>query len=74
MINKNNPRVTMVTGKVKITRMGFTIKLRRLNTIATIIAVVYVSTPTPGSIFDRTTTANALNRIRNISFITNRLE
>ena len=69
IIKRKRPKVIMVTGKVKITNIGFTIKFKRLSTIATMIAVVYVSTPTPGSIFESTTTAKALKRIRNISFI-----
>jgi hypothetical protein len=40
MTSKNKPKVTMVTGSVRITSIGFTIKFRRLRTIATIIAVV----------------------------------
>ena len=39
MINKKRHRVRMVTGNVKITRMGLTKKFSRLSTIATIIAV-----------------------------------
>ncbi len=38
--NKNRPKVRMVTGKVNITNIGFTIKFNKLRTIATIIAVV----------------------------------
>lgn len=37
--SKKSPSVTIVTGKVRITKIGFTIKFRRLKTIATIIAV-----------------------------------
>lgn len=37
--NKNNPNVTMVIGKVKITKIGFTSKFNTDNTTATIIAV-----------------------------------
>jgi hypothetical protein len=48
IINRKSPRVTMVMGRVKITKIGFTMKLRRLNTTATIIAVTMESTPTPG--------------------------
>ena len=40
IINKNRPSVTIVTGKVSITKSGFIKKFKRLNTIATIIAVV----------------------------------
>lgn len=40
IMSRNSPRVRMVTGKVRMTRMGFTIKLSKLRTMATIIAVV----------------------------------
>ena len=69
MIKRKSPKVKMVTGKVNMTRIGFTIKFNKLSTIATIMAVMYVSTPTPGNIFESMTTAMALKRIRNISFI-----
>ena len=36
--SKNNPKVMTVTGKVKITRTGFTKRLSNPKTIATIIA------------------------------------
>lgn len=69
IISKNKPKVNMVMGKVRITNIGLTIKFNRLNTMATMIAVVYESTPTPGRIFASITTARALNKIRIISFI-----
>lgn len=59
----------IVTGRVSITNIGFTIKFKRLNTMATIIAVKYVSTDTFGSTFDNMITARALRRIRSMSFI-----
>jgi hypothetical protein len=37
---KNRPRVNMVTGKVKMTKTGFTSKLSMESTMATIIAPV----------------------------------
>jgi len=40
IINKKRPKVIMVTGSVRITKMGLTKKFRRLNTRATIRAVV----------------------------------
>jgi hypothetical protein len=40
IISRNSPKVTMVTGSVRMTRMGFTIKLSKLRTTATIMAVV----------------------------------
>tara|TARA_R110002020_G_scaffold23587_3_gene78465 strand:+ start:37138 stop:37419 length:282 start_codon:yes stop_codon:yes gene_type:complete len=39
-INRKSPKVTMVMGRVRMTKIGFTIKLRRLSTMATKIAVV----------------------------------
>ncbi len=39
MTNKNSPKVTIVTGSVNMTKTGFTIKFKRLNTTATIMAV-----------------------------------
>jgi len=68
-INKNRPKVMIVMGSVRITKMGFTIKFKRLSTIATITAVVYESTPTPGNTLDRITTATALRSVFNIKFI-----
>jgi len=40
IISKNSPKITMVTGRVKITSIGLTIKLSKLKTMATIIAVI----------------------------------
>ena len=45
--NRNRPSVTIVTGKVKTTKTGFTRTLRIDNTAATIIAPTYPSTLTP---------------------------
>ena len=67
--NKNNPKVNMVIGKVRITNIGLIIRFRIDKTTATIIAVVYESTCTPLSIFARTTTAIAFSKRRMISFI-----
>lgn len=39
MTNKKSPKVTMVTGKVKMTKIGLTKKFNKLNTTATRIAV-----------------------------------
>jgi len=49
MTKRNSPRVRIVIGKVKMTNMGFTRKLRRLSTTATMMAVSIESTPTPGN-------------------------
>jgi hypothetical protein len=38
--SRKRPKVIMVTGSVKITKMGFTIKLSRLKTMATMIALI----------------------------------
>ena len=40
IIKRKRPRVRMVIGRVKMTNIGFTIKFRRLRTMATIMAVV----------------------------------
>jgi len=40
MINKNNPKVMIVTGKVSTIKTGLTIKFKRLSTIATMMAVL----------------------------------
>ena len=39
IISKNKPRVNMVMGRVRIIIIGLTIKFKRPNTMATIIAV-----------------------------------
>ena len=46
--NKNNPKVIMVTGNVRITRIGFIKILSNPKTIATIIEVEKSATETPG--------------------------
>jgi len=69
IIRRKSPRVTIVIGKVKITRIGFTINLNKAKTIATMIAVPYPSTSIPGSICANTTTATAVNKSLRISFI-----
>ena len=40
MIRRKRPKVKIVTGKVNMTRIGFTIKFNRLKTTATIMAVI----------------------------------
>lgn len=47
MTNKNNPSVKIVTGNVKITKIGLTKKFNNPRTIATVNAVVNLSTTTP---------------------------
>lgn len=68
IISKNNPNVTMVTGRVRMTKMGLTKKFKRLRTMATIMAVPYESTDTWGRKLANRITAKALNKIRNTSF------
>jgi hypothetical protein len=68
-ISRNNPRVTMVNGRVKRIRIGFTNNLSRAKTIATITAVPNPSTQIPGSISDKTITAMAVNNNLKISFM-----
>ncbi len=69
IINKNNPKVTIVMGKVKMTSIGLTSNRNKAMTIATIIAEPYPSTCTPGRIFAKTTTARAVRSNLIISFI-----
>lgn len=73
MISRKSPSVKIVTGNVKITNMGFTMKFNKLKTMATIIAVMYESTKMPFRSFERITTARALNKILRIIFIVHRL-
>lgn len=67
--NKNRPNVIIVTGNVRIIKMGFTIAFSSPNTTATIIAVVKLSIPTPGKKFANTKTAMAVSKILNSKFI-----
>lgn len=69
IINKKRPNVKIVTGKVKIIRMGFTIKFNNAKTIATTIEVEKLSTVTPGKNLAITKTNNAVIRIRTKIFI-----
>lgn len=73
--SKNKPKVRMVTGKVNMTKIGFTIKLSIDNTTATINAVKYSSKTvvpvisTPFKTLVKAITAMAFNRSFRISFI-----
>ena len=58
---RNNPRVIIVIGIVRITKIGFTRKRNNAITTATMIAETYPSTATPGSNFANKTTASAVN-------------
>lgn len=48
MTSRNRPSVTIVTGKVRIIRIGFTIVLSNARMMATINAVYTDETTTPG--------------------------
>jgi len=50
IMSKNSPKVRMVIGSVRITKIGFTNKFKTDNTIATIIAETNLSpdNSTPG--------------------------
>ena len=63
MTNRKRPKVRMVTGKVKMIKMGFTNRFKTIRTAATTTAVKKLSTLMPGRIFASTTTAIALNTI-----------
>lgn len=69
MTSKNNPKVTIVIGKVRITRIGFNMAFKSARTIATIIAPVKPATSTPGRNFAKMTTATAVNSILMIKFM-----
>ncbi len=68
-MSKNRPRVTMVTGSVRMTKTGFTSRFKRLSTTATMTAVIKESTETLGNILARMMTAIALKRILTINFM-----
>ena len=59
----------MVTGSVKSTKIGFTSRFRIASTMATIIAVTYPATSTPGRNLASTTTASAVSKILKMKFI-----
>ena len=67
--SKNNPSVNMVTGNVNNTKTGFTKKLSKPKTIATVNAVVNSSTITPFMILAMTNTKMAVISILNSSFM-----
>jgi len=74
MISRKSPNVKIVTGKVKITKMGFTIKFNNAKTIATTIEVEKLSTATPGKNLAIIKTIIAVIKIRTKTFIFYRLE
>lgn len=69
MTNKNNPKVRMVIGMVRITKIGFTIKRNKEITIATMIAETKPSTTTPERKLAKITTATAVSSTLRIDFI-----
>lgn len=73
IINRKSPNVKIVTGKVKITKTGFTIKFNKAKTIATKIEVEKLSTVTPGKNLAIIKTSIAVIKIRTKIFIFYRL-
>ena len=69
IISKKSPSVSTVTGKVRITSTGFTIKFNNAKTTATMIEVVKSGTATPGKKCAITRTSIAVNKIRIKRFI-----
>lgn len=69
--NKNKPKVKIVTGKVKSTKIGFTNKLSKPKTIATTIEVAKLATVTPGKKLAINSTNIAVIKILIIKFIIN---
>jgi hypothetical protein len=71
MTNKNNPKVTSVTGKVSKIKIGFTNALSNPKTTATINEVVKLATATPGIKCAMITTRMAVIRILMSRFMIN---
>lgn len=69
MTSKNNPRVTTVIGKVRMTKMGFKRAFNNPKTMATIMAPVNPATLTPGRTLAKMMTATAVSKRRMIRFI-----
>ena len=67
--SKNKPRVTKVTGKVKITKIGFIKTFSNPKTTATITAVPKLATCTPVRILDNNKTKAAVTRSLSNNFI-----
>ena len=67
--SRNKPRVKIVTGNVNNTKIGFTKKLSKPKTMATVKAVVNSSTTTPFMILAKPNTKSAVISILNSSFI-----
>jgi hypothetical protein len=62
MTNVNSPSVIIVTGRVKIIRIGLRIAFATPKTTATTTAVIKLETCTPGKTYAVITTARALRR------------
>lgn len=69
MINRNNPKVTMVNGKVSTTIMGLIKILMSPKTNATINEVTKLSKCTPDIKFESSNTKPAVIKSRNSIFI-----
>ena len=67
--NKNNPKVTIVIGKVKNTKIGFKIAFKIPRIIATIIDDVIFSTETPSIYLEIISTRIVVIISLNISFM-----
>lgn len=67
--NKNKPSVTTVTGKVRKTKIGFTIASNKDNTTAKINAVKILSICTPDNILESTNAMSAEKQILIMLFI-----
>jgi hypothetical protein len=67
--SRKSPNVTIVTGNVRIIRIGLTIELRRARTTATTNAVYTEETTTPGRIYPTTIIDIVLIMIRVSIFI-----
>lgn len=67
--SRNIPKVRIVTGSVKMTRIGRTIKLSSDKDSATSTALKYPSVSTPGSTLDKTTTIMAVISNLRMNFI-----
>ncbi len=68
-MRRNKPSVTTVTGNVSTTSIGFTISLKIASAAATRIAEIYPDTTTPGNIYAKIITANAVSNNFKIQFM-----
>ena len=67
--NRNNPKVSSVTGNVSSTKIGLIKMFKSPKTTATIIDVVKLATETPGIKCAMTMTRSAVMMMRRIRFI-----